>query len=109
MKKLSLAVLIAISVLFAGLPAYAAAPAAHTILNVKLKEGVNVVPAGKMSYDITVKGGKVASITPHSSSSMGAMHMSSKTIKFTTTTKNGLCYWCWYDVYGRYYCVYRYC
>lgn len=81
----------------------------QTVLNVKLHEGTNVVPAGKMSYDVTVTAGKVVSIAPHMSNSMGGQHMSSKVIKFTSTTKNGLCYWCWYDVYGRYWCVWRRC
>lgn len=111
MKKLYVAVLFAFSALFAGSLAYAA-PAApnHTVLNVKLKEGVNVVTAGKTTYDITVKNNQVVNIAPViPGGAMGGQHMSTKSVKFTTTKKNALCYYCWYDVYGRYWCVWRYC
>jgi hypothetical protein len=90
-KKLYVAVLFAFSALFAGSLAYAA-PAApnHTVLNVKLKEGVNVVTAGKTTYDITVKNNQVVNIAPViPGGAMGGQHMSTKSVKFTSTGVTG--------------------
>ncbi len=112
MKNLWVAVLVAVALLFAGSTAYAASTASkHTVLNVKLHNGANVVKAGKMSYVLTVTNGKVISVKPQASSSakMGGMQMSNKTIKLTSTTKNGLCYYCWVDYWGYEWCVWVYC
>jgi len=83
---------------------------------VKLHDGANILKDGATTYVVTVKGNKLVSVKQQS---MGHSLMAAAPIKVTTTTKSvtkGVAagygcvyrYYCWYDVYGRYYCAYQY-
>jgi hypothetical protein len=99
-----------------GVPALAAGAATGMDSAIKIHNGVNVVKDGKTTYLVTVKDGKLVSVTQQMS---GHMSMPGKPIKVTTVKKTmskGVAagygcyyqYYCWYDAYGRYYCTYQY-
>jgi len=110
MKKLFLAaVLIAFSAASLG-SASAAAPNLTKNPQYKVHDGTNIIKAGKDSYTVTVTGGKVVSVVPNSSmSGMAGSHMSTKSVHFTKTSKNAICYYWWRNVYGQLYYVWEYC
>jgi len=108
-KKLLLAVFLAIGALLISSPSYAAQPALSKDPAFKVHNGTNTITAGKMHYTVVVAGGKVVSITPVSSGHMMGSPMSTKSVKFKKVTKNAICYYWWCDVYGRCWYVWEYC